>query len=90
MKFVRLYRIIKSETNYYLKEVSLNVGNISYMSENTEMRSMLREGKIDLELNKNVIFTNIHLNDLREITVIGSPVEIEGKILKTTKTLLRG
>ena len=93
--FIRLYKVNKRSApngdQYYLTEVSINVSKISYMSENSNMKSMLQEGKMNLDLNKNADFTDLYLNTKEQITVIGSPSVIESKILQgSPKTLLRG
>ena len=93
--FVKLYKVNKRQTTegeqYYLTEISLNVTQISFMSENVYLKTMLHEGKLNLELNKGVDFTDLRLNGKEQITVIGSPSIIESKILQnSTKTLLRG
>ena len=93
--FVKLYKVNKRQViegdQYYLTEVSINVAQISFMSENIQLKAMLNEGKLNLELNKSVDFTDIRLNGREQITVIGSPSIIESKILlNSSKTLLRG
>jgi len=61
------------------------------MSENIHLKTMLSEGKLNIDLNKEADFTDLRLNGKEEITVIGSPSIIESKILYgSTKTLLRG
>ncbi len=93
--FIKLYKVNKRHSNegeqYYLTEVSINVQRITYMSENTDMKMMLQEGKLNLDLNKSADFTDLFLNNKQQITVIGSPLIIESKIVQNTnKTLLRG
>jgi hypothetical protein len=64
------------------------------MSENTNLKKLLSEGKINLKLEKNLLFTKIKINennDTTEINVIGSPETIESKIFnKSKKRILRG
>ena len=93
--FVRLYKVnIRQnsfgEEQFYLTEVSINVNQISFMSENIYLKDMLKEGKLNLDLNTRVEFTDLRLNNKEHITVVGSPSVIESKILGSTKTLLRG
>ena len=93
--FIKLYKVNTRQTSdgeqYYLTEVSINVRKITFMSENAQMKTKLNEGKMNLDLNSNVDFTDLRLNGREEITVVGSPSLIESKILQTsTKTLLRG
>ena len=92
--FIRLYKVNKRQTlegdQFYLTEVSINASQISFMTENTDLKAMLNEGKLNLDLNKGANFTDLRLHNSNEITVIGSPSLIESKILTNTKTLLRG
>ena len=93
--FVKFYKVNKRPSSdgdqYYLTEVSINIAKISYMTENFTMKAMLKEGKMNLDLNHGVNFTDLVLNGKQEITVIGSPSVIESKITESsTKTLLRG
>jgi hypothetical protein len=94
MTFIKLFkvnkRITNNETQYYLTEISVNASQISFMSENTDLKSLLSEGKLNLNLNKGANFTDLRLHNANEITVIGSPSVIESKILTSNKKLLRG
>ena len=64
------------------------------MSENTNLKNLLSEGRIGLKLEKNLTFTKIKINennDTTEISVVGSPESIESKIFnKSKRTILRG
>jgi hypothetical protein len=93
--FIKLYKVNKRNTQqgeeFYLTEVSVNISQISFMTENLQMKTMLNEGKLNMDLHKGVTFTDLRLNGKEEITVIGSPSIIESKIIHNpTKTLLRG
>ena len=93
--FVKLVKInertTKGKTDYYLSEVSINILQISYMSENTIFKQMLKEGSLNLDLNANASFTDLKLNTKQTITVVGTPSLIETKILlNSNKQLLRG
>ena len=92
--FIKLFKVNRRQTlegeQFYLSEVSINATQISFMSENTDLKSMLNEGKLNLNLNKNADFTDLKLHNSNEITVIGSPFTIESKILTSNKTLLKG
>ena len=61
--FVKLIKLNqrqrKGETEYYLSEVSVNVKQISYISENYQYKKMLSEGKLSMELNTNTNFTDL-------------------------------
>jgi len=82
--FVKLFRISErhhnNESRHYLTEISLNIGQISFMSENREYKSLLMEGKLGLDLRSDATFTNIRLSDSREIVVVGTPDLIQTKI----------
>ena len=92
--FIKLIKVNKRQTlegiQFYLTEVSINASQISFMTENIDLKKMLNEGRLNLDLNKNADFTDLRLHNSNEITVIGSPSVIESKILINTKTLLRG
>lgn len=93
--FVRLIKLNERQSNgelsYYLSEVSINIMQITYISENHRYKRMLSEGKLNLDLNMGVHFTDLKLSANQVLTVIGSPSVIETKILSTTnKQLLKG
>ena len=92
--FIKLFKVNKRQTleglQFYLTEVSINASQISFMTENVDLKNMLNEGRLNLDLNKSADFTDLRLHNTNEITVIGSPSVIESKILTSTKTLLRG
>ena len=94
--FIRLTKINKrqGQDEYYLSEVTVNASQIVYMAENVSLAAILKENKMNLELNKSVSFTDLKLNlpneGLGYITVVGDPKFIESKIFnKSTKRLLR-
>jgi hypothetical protein len=93
--FVRLVKLnerqINGEISYYLSEVSINVMQITYISENHQYKRMLSEGKLNIDLNIGAHFTDLKLNANQVVTVIGTPSMIETKILSNTnKQLLKG
>lgn len=93
--FIKLYKVNTRQTpngeQYYLTEVTVNVNKITFMSENFKMKKSLTEGKMNLDLNNDVDFTDLRLNGNEEITVVGNPSLIESKIQQSSnKTLLRG
>lgn len=54
---------------------------------------MLKEGKIDLNLNEGVTFSKVRMNPATgydEFVVVGSPSMIMEKTNKNTKQLLKG
>ena len=93
--FIKLVRINERATkdgiDFYLTEVSVNISQILYMSENSRLKRMLNEGKMNLNLHQGADFTDLQLNTKQTIVVVGSPSVIETKMLKSsTKQLLRG
>ena len=93
--FVRLVKLNERQSNgeltHYLSEVSINVMQITYISENHQYKRMLSEGKLNLDLNMGAHFTDLKLSANQVVTVIGTPSMIEAKILSTTnKQLLKG
>ena len=92
--FIKLYQIRNRGLNdYFLSEIMMNPKNIVYMTENVEMKRLLREGKINLELNSSAGFTNLRFQSgksIEEIIVVGDPHLIETKIIaRPNSQLLR-
>ena len=91
---VKLTQIKKDSFNMYrITSIYVNPKHIVFMSEESQMRQELVEGKIDLGLDKNITFTKIKINEsanFSEIIVVGTPEMIESKINTSTKKLLRG
>jgi len=91
---VKLTQIKKDSFNMYkITNIYVNPKHIVFMSEESQMRQELVEGKIDLGLDKNIAFTKIKINEsanFSEIIVVGTPEMIESKINTSTKKLLRG
>ena len=92
--FITLFRVNKRGTpngeELYLTEVSINTEHILFMTQNSMLKEKLMEGKLNLDLEKTVNFTDLKLNNSSTITVIGDFPFIESKISKSKKTLLRG
>ena len=92
--FVKLFKLNQRKGNdYYLSEILVNTSQIVYMSEDHTAVSLMREGKINLELHDAATFTKLRVkvsNSIEEITVVGAPSIIEHKIFnKSKKQLLR-
>ena len=78
-------------TDFRLKKIYINPSHIIFISEDTKYQSFLKEGQINLDIDKNAIFSKIRLNEgqyASEIVVIGDPSTIQSKFQK--KILLRG
>jgi hypothetical protein len=92
---IKLVQIKKNSYGQYnLTQVYVNPSHIIFMTENSELRSLLKEGKIDLKLEKSLSFTKIKINENNstiEINVVGTPESIEDKMFNnSTKRILRG
>jgi len=92
---IKLVQIKKNSYGQYnLTQVYVNPSHIIFMKENSELRSLLKEGKIDLKLEKSLSFTKIKINENNstiEINVVGTPESIEDKMFNnSTKRILRG
>ena len=92
---IKLVQISKNaDGRYSLSQVYVNPRHIIFMSENTNLKNLLSEGRIGLKLEKNLTFTKIKINennDTTEISVVGSPESIESKIFnKSKRRILRG
>lgn len=90
---VKLTQIKKNSYNsYILTSVYVNPKHIVFMAEEPKLKSELVEGKINLGLDKNIVFTEIRLNDSHRttnLTVVGTPEMIESKINTSSRKLLR-
>ena len=81
-----------SNNDFRLEKVYLNPKHIVYLTEDRTYKQALMENKINLDLNKNVDFTKIRMTDnalITELTVVGAPSDIESKMSKRQKILLR-
>ena len=92
---IKLVQIKKNSYGQYnLTQVYVNPSHIIFMTENSELRSLLKEGKIDLKLEKSLSFTKIKINENNstiEINVVGTPESIEDKMFNnSTRRILRG
>ena len=98
IKLVQVSAPSTSGGEYELTQIYVNPSQIVFLSENKRMKTKLQEGRIKTksgdQLNPLVTFTDIKLNEnsqmIPEITVIGSPSEIENKINNGNKKILFG
>ena len=80
-------------TDFRLKKIYINPRHVIFISEDTKFSGFLREGKMDLDIDKNAIFSKIRLNEgqyASEIVVVGDPSAIQQKITLSRKVLLKG
>jgi len=92
---LELVQIIQVQDRYKLETVFVNPKHIVRLSENRHYSEILREGKINLELNPITTFTNIILNEgdrSSSLVVVGDPSIIESKLNKSfgKRTILKG
>jgi hypothetical protein len=98
IKLVQVIPPVRAGGPYELTQIYVNPSQIVFLSENRGMKTKLAEGKIKTRsgetLNPMAAFTNIKLNENvsrdSEIVVIGSPSEIESKIVSKDRNLLFG
>ena len=93
---VELIEIRETGTNKYsLKSIYINPDQVVYLSENSQLKQKLQEGKLNLGLNQNFTnFTNVRMNYqsyASSLIVVGDPGLIEEKINNSKrKQLLKG
>tara|TARA_B100000287_G_scaffold427144_1_gene476275 strand:+ start:74 stop:355 length:282 start_codon:yes stop_codon:yes gene_type:complete len=91
--FIKLYKVNKNAKDYYLSVIHLNTSQIVYMSEDSDMKKVFTEGKLNIDLHDQACFTRLRLatkSGVEEITVVDTPAAIESKIMTTsTRQLLR-
>lgn len=84
----------KSDAHYALQKIYLNPKHIVYITEDSNMRTMIKENKINLGLVDGATFSKIKINHdqgTNNIIVVGSPEVIESKIFNNSKRkVLRG
>ena len=88
---IELVQIKKLNTKFELNTIFINPKHILYLSEDREYKSYLREGKMNLGLNMQTVFTKLKLFEgdrTREFTIVGDPRVIQDK-LTGVKRLLR-
>lgn len=93
---VELIQITETEREKYsLKTIYINPDQVVYLSENSQLKQRLQEGRMNLGLNQNFTnFTNVRMNYqsyASNIIVVGDPGLIEQKINNSKrKQLLKG
>ena len=90
---IELITITQVRETWYLNKVIVNPSHIVTITEASEHVKMLKEGKIDLNLNEAVTFSKVRMSPVTgydEFIVIGSPKMIMEKANRNTKQLLKG
>tara|TARA_Y100000593_G_scaffold90924_1_gene178463 strand:+ start:1429 stop:1701 length:273 start_codon:yes stop_codon:yes gene_type:complete len=88
---IELIQIKKLSSSFELNTIFVNPKHILYLSEDREYKGYLREGKINLGLNLQTVFTRLRVfegNRTQEITIVGDPRSIQTK-MTNVKRLLR-
>ena len=88
---IELIQIKKLNTIFELRTIFVNPKHILYLTEDREFKGYLREGKINLDLNVQTIFTKLKVHEgdsTKEFTIVGDPRAIQTKMTKV-KRLLR-
>jgi len=91
IELIQIERVIGSD--FRLKKIYINPRHVIFISEDTKFSGFLREGKMNLDIDKSATFSKIRLNEgqyASEIVVIGDPSAIQQKITLNKKVLLRG
>ena len=90
---IELVSITKAGETWFLNRVIVNPKHVSVVQEAEQMNTMLKEGKIDLGLNKHVRFSKVSMlksSGFDSFIAVGTPTEILEKINKDNKRLLKG
>ena len=90
---IELITISKAGENWYLNKVVINSQHIAMVVESKDHNRLLREGKINLDLDPQVQFSKVRMvatSGFDELIAIGSPVVIMEKMNRNTKQLLKG
>ena len=90
---IELITISRTGQIWYLNKIIVNSQHIAIVVESKEYGNMLREGKIDLPLDKQVQFSKVKMvvaSGYDEFIVVGSPSVIMEKMNRNTKQLLKG
>ena len=89
---IELVQIKKLNTVFELSTIFVNPKHIMFLSEDRVFKSYLREGKINLNMNMQTIFTKLKMHEgdrVVEFTIVGDPKTIQNKVL-SKKQILRG
>ena len=90
---IELITIFQANQTWYLNKVYINPSHVVMVSKAESFDKMLREGVIDLSLDKNVSFSEVKMNPITgydKFIVVGSPYMIMEKINKDNRQLLKG
>ena len=89
---IRLVEVVKQLNSYELREVFVNPSHVISLREDNHMQQNLNEGVLPEGLDARQSFTKLTLDKGTvglELTIVGTPAMIEGK-LKGSKKVLNG
>jgi hypothetical protein len=90
---LELITISKVGHSWYLNKAVVNPQHIAMVTESPEHINMLKEGKLELGLDNQVVFSKVSMaaiSGFTELIVVGSPSSIMEKVNRNTKQLLKG
>ena len=88
---IELVQIKKLNTVFELTTLFVNPKHVLYLTEDREFKVYLREGRINLDLNTQTLFTKLKVYEgdrTVEFTIVGDPRVVQTKLTKV-KRLLR-
>ncbi len=88
---LELVQIKKLNTIFELSTIFVNPKHILYLSEDRVFKGYLHEGKMNLDLSTQTVFTKLKVfegNGTKEFTIVGDPRSIQSK-MTNVKRLLR-
>ena len=92
VKFISIQRKINGM--YTLSEVFLNPKHIVMIEEAPSWKRRLSEGQLPSGLHESTSFSKVTLSDTGphsgDMVLVGAPKDIQSKILKNSKQILRG
>ena len=90
---IELITILQANQTWYLNKIYVNSKHIVTITESHEHNKLLREGKIQLSFDNNVVFSKLKMEystGFNELIVVGCPATIMEKINRNSKQLLKG
>ena len=88
---IELVQIKKLNTIFELSTIFVNPKHILYLTEDRVFKSYLREGRMNLNLNNQTVFTKLKVHEgdrTVEFTIVGDPRDVQRKVTNK-KQLLR-
>ena len=89
---LELITVYSTQEQYYLSKIVVNPDFISLIKPFNEYDSALREGKMNLNFDESVRFSEITMSGrggFEKYIVVGSPIQIKEKLTKGKIQLLR-